>query len=46
MPASTFKAELARILREQGYIEGYEVEPGRVGRTLRVRSSTRRTASP
>jgi small subunit ribosomal protein S8 len=37
MPASTFKAELARILQEQGYIEGYEVEPGRVGRTLRVR---------
>jgi small subunit ribosomal protein S8 len=37
MPASTFKAELARILREQGYIEDYSVEPGRVGRTLRVR---------
>ena len=37
MPASTFKAELARILREQGYIEDFEVEPARVGRTLRVR---------
>ena len=37
MPASTFKAELARILREQGYIEDFEVEPGRVGRVLRVR---------
>ena len=36
MPASTFKAEIARILREQGYIEGFEVEPGRVGRSLRV----------
>ena len=36
MPASNFKAELARILREQGYIEGYEVEPARVGRALRV----------
>ena len=36
MPASTFKAEIARILAEQGYIDGYEVEPGRVGRTLRV----------
>jgi small subunit ribosomal protein S8 len=36
MPASTFKAELARILAEQGYIEGFDVEPGRVGRTLRV----------
>jgi small subunit ribosomal protein S8 len=37
MPASTFKAELARIRREQGYIEDFAVEPGRVGRTLRVR---------
>jgi len=36
MPASTFKAELARILAEQGYIDGYEVEPARVGRNLRV----------
>jgi small subunit ribosomal protein S8 len=36
MPASTFKAEVARILREQGYIEDFAVEPGRVGRTLRV----------
>ena len=37
MPASTFKAELARILAEQGYIDGFEVESARVGRTLRVR---------
>jgi small subunit ribosomal protein S8 len=37
MPASTFKAELARILRDQGYIEDYSVEPARVGRVLRVR---------
>jgi small subunit ribosomal protein S8 len=37
MPSSTFKAELARILREQGYIEDFSVEPARVGRTLRVR---------
>ena len=36
MPASTFKAEIARILREQGYIDGFEVEPGRVGQVLRV----------
>jgi small subunit ribosomal protein S8 len=36
MPASTFKAEIARILTEQGYIEGYAVEPARVGRSLRV----------
>ncbi len=37
MPASTFKAELARILREQGYIEDFSVEPARVGRVLRMR---------
>ncbi len=37
MPASRFKAEIARILKEQGYIEDYSIEPARVGRTLRVR---------
>ena len=36
MPASSFKAELARILTEQGYIEGYSVEPARVGQIRRV----------
>jgi small subunit ribosomal protein S8 len=37
MPASAFKAEIARILQEQGYIEGYETESARVGKVLRVR---------
>jgi small subunit ribosomal protein S8 len=37
MPASKFKAELARILREQGYIEDFSVESARVGQELRVR---------
>jgi small subunit ribosomal protein S8 len=37
MPSSKFKAELARILSEQGYIEDYSVEPARVGQVLRVR---------
>ena len=37
MPASAFKTEIARILKEQGYIEGYDVEAARVGRVLRVR---------
>ena len=37
MPASKFKIELARILREQGYIEDYATEPARVGEALRVR---------
>lgn len=36
MPHSRFKAEIARILSEQGYVEGYSVEPGRVGQELRV----------
>ena len=36
MPHSTFKAELARILAEQGYVEDYSVEPAEVGQSLRV----------
>jgi small subunit ribosomal protein S8 len=36
MPASTFKAEVARILAEQGYVESWAVEPSRVGQVLRV----------
>ncbi len=37
IPASKFKTEIARILDEQGYIEGYSVEPARVGQVLRVK---------
>lgn len=37
IPASKFKSEIARILDEQGYIEGYSVEPARVGQVLRVK---------
>jgi small subunit ribosomal protein S8 len=37
IPASTFKTELARVLREQGYIEDFSVEPARVGKTLKLR---------
>ncbi|MEA2479624.1 MAG: small subunit ribosomal protein [Thermoleophilaceae bacterium] len=36
IPASKLKVELARVLREQGYIEGYATEPARIGETLRV----------
>ena len=36
MPTSGLKAEMARILTEQGYVESYGVEPGRVGPNLRV----------
>ena len=37
IPASRLKLEMARVLREQGYIEDYAEEPGRVGQVLRVR---------
>ena len=37
IPHSRFKVELARILQEQGYIEGYQVEPARVGEIVRVK---------
>jgi small subunit ribosomal protein S8 len=37
IPASRLKLEVARVLREQGYIEDYAEEPGRVGQTLRIR---------
>jgi small subunit ribosomal protein S8 len=38
MPSSKMKAELARILKEEGYIEGYEVVEGKkpAHRVLRV----------
>ena len=29
IPSSRLKRELARILREQGYIDGFDVEPPR-----------------
>jgi len=37
VPASRFKTEVARILTEQGYIEGYSTEPARVGEVIRLR---------
>jgi small subunit ribosomal protein S8 len=39
IPASKLKRELARILKEQGYIEGYEIDPpvpGRPGEAIRI----------
>jgi len=36
LPSSRFKAEIARILAEQGYIAGYRTEPARVGQTLHI----------
>jgi small subunit ribosomal protein S8 len=37
MPASAFKTEIARILKEQGYIDDYEIDTARVGKVLRVK---------
>ena len=37
VPASGFKAEIARILQEQGYIESFSTEEAEVGQVLRVR---------
>jgi small subunit ribosomal protein S8 len=40
IPASKLKSELARILAEQGYIEGYSVAPkadGSIGELLEIR---------
>ena len=45
MPASKFKTELARILREQGYIEDYAPSPAGSARRCACGSSTPRTAS-
>jgi small subunit ribosomal protein S8 len=37
IPASHLKRDLSRILQEQGYIEGFDTEAGRVGEVLRIR---------
>jgi small subunit ribosomal protein S8 len=46
VPASKLKVELSRILTEQGYIEGYEVEPTRVGEAIRIRLRYTETRRP
>ena len=37
IPSSRLKRELARILTEQGYIEGFEIQPGEPGERIVVR---------
>jgi small subunit ribosomal protein S8 len=37
MPASRLKRELTRILEEQGYVEGFAVEPTPVGDVIRIK---------
>src|SRR3954467_588420 len=36
VPASRLKREMTRILGEQGYIEGFSVEPTPVGDVIRI----------
>jgi small subunit ribosomal protein S8 len=36
VPASRLKKELSRILAEQGYISGFDVEPTPVGEMIRI----------
>ena len=37
IPASRLKREMSRILKEQGYITDFSVEPGRIGEVIKVR---------
>jgi small subunit ribosomal protein S8 len=37
IPDSKFKREMARILDEQGYIEGFDIQPGEPGERIVVR---------
>lgn len=37
IPASRLKKEMARILDEQGYILGFDVEPASVGEVIKIR---------
>ena len=36
IPASRLKKEMSRILVEQGYVNGFEVEPTAVGESIRI----------
>jgi small subunit ribosomal protein S8 len=36
IPASRLKKEMSRILTEQGYVSGFEVEPAAVGEVIRI----------
>jgi small subunit ribosomal protein S8 len=37
IPASRLKTEMSRVLKEQGYIADFAVEPGRIGDVIRMR---------
>jgi small subunit ribosomal protein S8 len=37
IPASRLKKEMTRILSEQGYVSGYEIEPTPVGESIKIK---------
>ena len=43
-PRLAAEEEMSRILEEQGYINGFAVEPTTVGEVIKISSSTPRTA--
>src|SRR5262245_15126107 len=46
IPASRLKREMTRILKEQGYITDFTVEPGRVGEVIKVKLRYTEDRSP
>lgn len=46
IPASRLKREMTRILKEQGYIADFGVEPGRVGDVIKVQLRYTEDRSP
>jgi small subunit ribosomal protein S8 len=46
IPASRLKREMTRILKEQGYISDFSVEPARVGEVIKVRLRYTEDRSP
>ena len=46
IPASRLKREMTRILKEQGYISDFSVEPARVGDVIKVRLRYTEDRSP
>ena len=46
IPASRLKTDMARILKEQGYITDFSVEPAKVGEVIKVRLRYTEDRSP
>jgi small subunit ribosomal protein S8 len=46
IPASRLKREMSRILKEQGYITDFSVEPGQIGEVIKVQLRYTEDRSP